>query len=158
MDMPRDENDLSDVERRLAGWQPASPRLDADAMLFAAGHAAGRGGRGRWFWPALSVLLAVLACGLGAWGLSERAERQVLASQLRERAVEPGAAPATGVAAPPGPAYRPSLDDYLHLRQLLDQDSNGAPVSTQPPGAQAGDPPPQPAILTPRQRDGLLEQ
>jgi len=158
MDMPRDENDLSDVERRLAGWQPASERLDVDAMLFAAGRAAGRGGRGRWLWPALSVLLAVLAGGLGVWGLFERAERQALASQLRQRAVEPGAAPVVGAADLPGPAYRPSLDDYLHLRRLMELDPSSWPGATQPPGAQAGNPPPQPAILTPRQRDGLLEQ
>ena len=34
---PRHEDDLSDFERHLAGWQPASDGLDADAMLFAAG-------------------------------------------------------------------------------------------------------------------------
>ena len=69
------EDDLSDVERRLTGWQPAAERLDADAMLFAAGRAAGQGGLGRLLWPACCVLLVVQAAGLLVWGLAERAER-----------------------------------------------------------------------------------
>ena len=72
---PRHEDELSDFERHLAGWQPAPGGLDADAMLFAAGQAAGQRGRGRLLGPALCVLFAVQGAGLGAWGLSERAER-----------------------------------------------------------------------------------
>ena len=39
---PEFPGDLSDLERRLASWQPASAGLNADAMLFAAGQAAAR--------------------------------------------------------------------------------------------------------------------
>ena len=69
---PRHEDDLSDFERHLAGWQPASDGLNADAMLFAAGQAAGRRGRSQLLWPMLCALLTVQAAGLGVWGLSER--------------------------------------------------------------------------------------
>jgi hypothetical protein len=145
---PRRNDDLNDVERRLAGWRPASGSLDADAMLFAAGQAAGRRGRGRLLWPALCVLLTVQAALLGAWGLSERAERQALASQLRERAPAPDAHPATEVAVT---GYAPSPEDYLHLRRRAERDPNGWLASLQPAGPPAlGPPSPQPAILSPR--------
>ena len=90
---PRHEDDLSDFERHLAGWQPASDGLSADAMLFAAGQAAGRRGRSQLLWPMLCALLTVQAAGLGVWGLSERAERQALASRLSERAPTHSALP-----------------------------------------------------------------
>src|SRR5260370_13561380 len=108
---PRREDDLSDVERRLAGWQPASGNLDADAMLFAAGRAAGPHGPGRLLWPAVCALLAVQAAGLAVWGLSERAERQALASRLRERAPTPSTAPTTAFAVAPKPSYEASPRD-----------------------------------------------
>jgi hypothetical protein len=156
---PRHEDDLSDVERRLAGWHPASAGLDADAMLFAAGQAAGRRGRGRLLWPALCAFLAVQAAGLGAWGLSERAERRALASRLRERAPAPSAPPATDVAVPPEPSYTPSPDDYFHLRRRAEQNLTRGPASLPPAAAQAlAPPPPEPAILRAGQRDGLLDQ
>jgi hypothetical protein len=152
---PRHEDDLNDVERRLAGWQPAPAGLDADAMLFAAGQAAGRRGRGRLVWPALCVLLAVQAAGLGVWGLSERAERQALANRLREPAPIPGAPPATVVAAS---SYTPSPDDYFHLRRRAEQDPGRWLASLPPAGPPAlGPPPPGPTILRAGQRDGLLD-
>jgi hypothetical protein len=154
---PRDEDDLSAVERRLTGWRPGGAGLDADAMLFAAGLATGR--RGRLFGLAVSGLLAVLAAGLGAWALTERAERQALASRLRDRTAHPKAPPKTDVPAGPASSYEPSEGDYLSMRRRMEQDPNGWPAARQPAGRPAlGPPPPQPAILTARQRDGLLEQ
>jgi hypothetical protein len=153
---PHDEDDLSGLERRLARWQPAAERLDADAMVFAAGRAAGRGGLGRLLWPACSVLLAVQAAGLLGWGLAERAERQALASRLREQPKAPNAAPVPAVLAEA--VYSPSPDDYLHLRRMMEQDPSGGLDSLQPDGPPPiGPPPPEPAILTPGQRGGLLE-
>jgi hypothetical protein len=156
---PQHDDDLSDCERRLAGWHPASAGLDADAMLFAAGRAAGRRGRARLLWPALCVLLAVQAAGLGVWGLSERAERQALASRLPEPAPAPGAPSVTAVAAS---SYTPSPEDYFHLRRRLEQDPGRWPASPQPAGPRGkepppGPPPPEPAILRAGQRDGLLD-
>jgi hypothetical protein len=156
-DTPRREDDLSEVERRLAGWRPGAEGLDADAMLFAAGLAAGRRGWGRLLGPALCGLLAALAAGLGAWGLSERAERQALAGRLRERAPKPGAPPATAVAVVPAPSYEPSPGDYLSLRRRMEQDPGGWLAPPQPAGPQAlGPPPPEPAVLRLGQRDGLF--
>ncbi len=79
-------DDMNDLERRLSAWAPASAGLDADAMLFAAGLAAGRPGPARFVWPALSGLLSVLVVALGAWLTVERSERLHLARQLRQQA------------------------------------------------------------------------
>ena len=156
---PRRENDLSEVERRLAGWQPASGSLDADAMLFAAGQAAGRRGQRPLLWPALCALLAVQAAGVGVWGLSEHAERLALAASLSQRAPVPSPSAASGLAVIPESSYQPSPGDYLSSRRLMEQDPNGWLASLQPAGPQVpGQPPPEPAILTPRQPDRLFEQ
>jgi hypothetical protein len=153
----RREDDLSALERRLAGWRPGAEGLDADAMLFAAGLAAGRRGRGRLLAAALCGLLTALAAGLGAWGLSERAERQILASRLQQ-APAPRPSPTTGSGAPPE-TYEPSPADYLSLRRRLEQDPDGWLAAGQTPGPQAlGPPPPAPVLPTPRQWKDLLEQ
>jgi hypothetical protein len=154
---PRHEDDLSKFERFLAGWRPSSDGLDADSMLFAAGQAAGRRGRSQLLWPMLCALLTVQAAGLGVWGLSERAERQALASRLPERAPTQSASPAT-VAVARESSYEPSPGDYLSTRRLMEQDPNGWLASVQPAGLKANvPPPPSPAVLTPRQRDGLFD-
>jgi hypothetical protein len=156
---PHNQDDLSDVERRLADWRPASAGLDADAMLFAAGQATARRGRGRLLWPALCVLLAGQAAVLGAWGLSERTERLALASRLHEAAPEPNAPPATAVAVLPKSSYAPSPDDYFHLRLRTEQDLDRwltSQAHTDPPAP--GPLPPAPAIPKAGQRDGLFDQ
>ena len=154
MDAPN-EIDLSDLERRLAHWQPAAERLDTDAMLFAAGRAAGRGAWGRRLWPACCLLMAIQAAGLLVWGLGERAERQVLANRLHTAPPLPNALLTPAVFAEFG--YTPSASDYLHLRRALEQDANGEQSAVPPEGAPAGQLP-EPVILTPRLRDGLFEQ
>jgi hypothetical protein len=152
---PRDEDNLSDLERRLAGWQPTAESLDADAMLFAAGRAAGRRGWGPLLWPTLCALLAVQAVGLGVWGLSERAERQALASLLHDHAPSPVPSPAPEV---PELAYAPSPDGYFNLRRQMEQDPNRWLASLQPAATPIpGPPPPEPPILRAGQRDGLLD-
>jgi hypothetical protein len=157
-DTPRRKDDLSEVERRLAGWRPGAEGLDADAMLFAAGLAAGRRGWGRFLGPGLCVLLTALAVGLGAWGLSEHAERQALANRLRERAPAPGGPPAAAVAAIPEPAEEPSPGDYLSLRRRMEQDPAGWLASPQSAGPAAlGAPPPGPAVLRLGQGDRVFD-
>jgi hypothetical protein len=155
---PGREDDLSAVERRLAGWQPESGGLHTDALLFAAGHAAGRRGRGPLLWPALCAVLAVQAAGLGVWGLSERAGRLALAGRLPERPPDRGTPPPTAVAALPESPSAPSPDDYLHLRRRAEQDPNLWLASAQPAGPPAPGPPPPPVIFRAGQRDDLLEQ
>jgi hypothetical protein len=157
---PLDNDDaLSDLERRLTRWRPDSAGLEADAMLFAAGLAAGRQRRGRLLGPSLCGLLAALAAGLGAWALSERAERQELATRLRVRAPTLSAASGPAVALTPAPSYEPSSGDYLSTRRLMEQDLSGMLASLQPVAPQApGPPPPSPLILTPHQQDSLSVQ
>ena len=157
--IPHNPNDLSDLERRLSSWRPGAAGLDADAMLFAAGLAAGRARRGRLNGPVLCGLLAALAFGLGAWGLSERAERQTLTALLRERGPSSQPLPVTVVAVFSEPGYTPAPGDYFSLRRQMEQDPDRWLASLEPSGGQAPAPPPAaPAILTPRQRDDLLNQ
>jgi hypothetical protein len=156
---PRPEDDLSDVEHRLAGWQPAPASPGADAVLFAAGLAAGRRGRGRLLWPVLCAVLAVQAAGLGAWGLSERAERQALVKRLQEPAPVAVAHPMVAAVERSLPSYSPSPDDYFHLLRRAEQDP-GRWLNPQPTAVPRapGPPPPQPTILRAGQRAGLLDQ
>jgi hypothetical protein len=153
---PRHEDDLNDLESRLSGWRPGNEGLDAAAMLYAAGVAEGRRGRSTLLWPAACVLLAGLAAGLGGWGLAERAERQALASRLRDRAPTPRESPATAVAVVPEPFDRPSPDGYLSLRRRMEQDPNRWLAPLQPEGP-LPTPPPEPAILHGGQRDGTID-
>jgi hypothetical protein len=156
---PRHEDELSDIERHLASWQPASDGLNADAMLFAAGQAAARRGRSRLLGPALCILLVVQSAVLGVWGLSERAGRLALATRIRERATAPSAPPATAVAVAilSEPSYTPSPEDYWHLRRRAEQDPGRWLASLQPLGPPAPEPPREPAILRAGQRAGLLD-
>jgi len=154
---PRHETELSEFERRLAGWRPDSEGLDADAMLFAAGLAAGRRGGGRVLWAALCVVLAVQAVGLAAWGFRERAERVALASRLHEPSPAPQVPGLLAATELPEPTYTPSPEDYFHLRQRLEQDPNHWLASAAGAGtATIGPPPPQASILRAGQRDGPL--
>jgi hypothetical protein len=114
------QDDLSPLERRLSGWQPASAGLDADAMLFAAGRAAARPGASRFVWPALTGILSVLVVALSAWLAVERSERLSLAEQLRSQA--PVLSPSL---VPPVSPTEPTSDDtgmydsYLSSRRAL---------------------------------------
>jgi hypothetical protein len=151
------EDELNKFERRLAGWQPASGNLDADAVLFAAGLAAAGRGRGRWLWPVSCAFLVMLAAGLGIWGVSERAERQTLANRLREHAPGSSVAPASDRAVVPEPSY--PLKGYLNVRRQAEEDPSRWLASSQsteplPPGPL----PPEPTILRSGQLDGFLNQ
>jgi hypothetical protein len=155
---PYNQDDLSATERRLSGWRPGAQGLDAGAMLFAAGLAAGRRGRSWLLWPASCLVLVGLAVGLGVWGLSERAERRALASQLREPAPAPSTPPATSVAMVAESSNLPPPEGYFHLRRQAEQDLGRWLGSLQSAGPQTvGPPPPQPAILRAGQWNGLVD-
>jgi hypothetical protein len=150
-------DDLSGLERQLAGWRPAGDGLDADAMLFAAGRASARP-RGRLLWPALACGLGVLAVALGAWAAAERAERLTLAETLRQHpapappAVLPGPspdAPSDGE----GTRHGPLALRNLVLEHGLDAWRDESLVHAGPPGPPAPDTP----VLRPWQRDRLAD-
>jgi hypothetical protein len=142
------QDDLSDLERRLSGWRPEVEGLSDQAVLFAAGIAAGRAGRSRIIWPGLCGLLAVLAAGLGAWGFNERAERQFLISQLPERAPVTSSTPAS-TDIYPSESSTPAPDGYFNLRRQMEQDPGRWLASNEAVGTQAPRfPPAGPAVLS----------
>jgi hypothetical protein len=150
---PHAEDDLSEVERRLRGWRPDATGLDSDAMVFAAGLAAGR--RGWLLGTTLCGVFAVLACGLGAWGLSERAERIALAGRVYERAPTATTLEADAVAMASEGRQPLAPDAYFSLRRQAEDDPSPWPAARLPEAP----PPPPPSeneILTAGQRDGLL--
>jgi hypothetical protein len=146
---PRDANDLSGIERTMAGWQPSTAGLDTDAMLFAAGQAAAAGRRGRYLWPALCAFLAIQTTGLAIWGLREHSEREVLARRLGDHTPAAQVPPADVVA-----SYSPSPNDYIHLRQRAEHDQRLWLAAEH--AEAAGGPGLDPAILRAGERERLL--
>jgi len=61
--MSTDDNQRTPLESALRGLAPVAPRLDRDALMFAAGRASAS--RRRWAWPALAGLFALISLGLG---------------------------------------------------------------------------------------------
>jgi hypothetical protein len=152
-------DDLSEIERRLSVWRPSAEGLNRDAMLYAAGLAAGKAGRGRLLWPTLCSLLAVFAAALGAWGLNERAECRFLVSRLHERTPSSAASPTNALVAAPHSAFVASPDSYLNLRRQLEQDPGRWLASRDSTGPAAiGPAPPEPAILRASQFEALFNQ
>jgi hypothetical protein len=149
---PGHEDDLSAVERRLLDWRPNSANLDGDAMLFAAGLAAGRR-RGRLVWPALCFLFAAQAGGLALWAYAERADRLALAKRLEEHAPTSIVAPAPMIveSVPVAPS-----DGYLVRRRLIEDDPAVWLAYREPASARV--PAPPSAILNAFQREALLDQ
>src|SRR5262245_36590415 len=78
------EPDLTNLERRLGAWLPARDRLDADAMLFAAGRASARNLPARFAWPTIAACLALAAGLLGNRLITERAENHQLVARLHQ--------------------------------------------------------------------------
>ncbi len=130
-------DDLNELERRLADWQPSQANLAADRMLFAAGRASARTGK---LWPSIAACLAVLAGGLSVGLVHERSGRQALAEEvaaLRASHPVPAPAPDSSPAAPLTPG------SYWTFRHDLEENPDAWP---QPPAAD----PPSPA--TPAER------
>jgi hypothetical protein len=155
--MNRESKDWKDIERLLSGLRPRSDGLRADAMLFAAGLAAGRQAKRRSFFPLLCGILALTGAGLAFWGLAERRELM----QLARNPPQPDRSPSIAVIRELGPAkstYEPSAEDYLSLRREMEADPNRflvlhTVVSSRPAEA----PPPPAVILQAGQRGGILD-
>jgi hypothetical protein len=118
-----DGEDLRALERRLSAWRPAADGLDADAMLFAAGRASARPGRGRFLWPALAACLALTSAGLGVALVREQAERLALARQM------PSPTPAPAIVPPAPPADEPvAPDSYRASQRALEEGLDAWPA------------------------------
>ena len=140
-------DDQGEVERRLAGWKPAGDRLDADAMLFAAGHRSARSGPARFIWPGLTACAAGLALVLGVWLNAEREERKSLARQLQLLPPAAVSHPSPDIA-PLEPVSEEnwSQSSYLAARPALEGGLGAWPAqpvrSAEPPGPPDAEVPP----------------
>ena len=155
------ENTLSDLERRLRGWQPAAAGLSRERMLFEAGRAAG-GQRSRPRAVGVAIHLGLLAACAGllaAWSnerlAHQRLGEQLLALQTQLQAQsDPEALPSRSVppAAQLSRLERPDPMSYLVLVRRLGGtepfesrspiDRSTAPISRDeplPPTLRAGD-------------------
>ena len=154
----RNSKELNDMERLLSGLRPCQDGLDADAMLFAAGLAAGRQAKGKVLLSTVCGLLAVATAGLALWGLAQRQELIQLARHQQERVGDfrifagqrkPEQAPSV---------YEPSVDDYLSLRRAMEADPNDfvalSPAGNLRPGEL---PPPETEILNTGMRGNILD-
>ena len=150
------EDHLNEFERRLSAWRPATEGLESDAMLYQAGLQAGRRSRGRSLWPSLCLALAVACTGLGAWGLSERAEHEALAGQLRAHMVARRDLPFNVVSVPA--TYVPTSNDYFQLRRQAEQDLGRWLASIETIGTQSIKQQAGPDILRAGQFDRFRDQ
>ncbi len=151
------EAPLSDLERRMGRWRPASGSLDRDRMLFDAGRASARGESWGRLVGALAACLALVALGLGGLLVRERGYRQGLEVALAERTREP--APREMVAPLP-PFAEPAPDSYLALsRRILASGLEELPptVSNAPRDEISERPEPTLTPLSVRGRGGLRE-
>jgi hypothetical protein len=153
-------DEMNELERRLAAWQPIESGLDADALLFAAGRASARPSAARFVWPALTACASLLAIALGVWLVNERTERLALARQLRQQSHLLATTPSTSPVADPTPARieeEPPADSYLASHRALDKGLEAWPISSvvhaDPPGTK----PPHSPVLQAGRLDALLD-
>ena len=156
------QDELSDVERRLSSWRPETEGLSRDAMLFAAGLAAGRTGHGQRLWPTVCAALAIAAVAVGAWGVNERHECQLLLGRLQdhhEHAPSVSAPSNNALAVSRVTAAAASPNSYFNLRKQLEHDPGEWLASQEPiPLPPLGPGPPEPSILRASQYESLLNQ
>jgi hypothetical protein len=136
------EGDLTDLERRLAGWQPASLGRDRDRMLFEAGRAAARAEVWARVPLASAAALALVAVSLGALLVRERDQRHALEVRIVQQSSLPKPiAPPIEAALSPIVDRPPAPDSYLVLtHHMLAAGLDDAPLPT--PRTTPGDTPP----------------
>jgi hypothetical protein len=127
--MSGEPDDLTTFTRSLANVPPHAGQLDRDALLFAAGRAAGRRGL---VWPTLIGVLAVLSVALTATLLTRPTTVVVVERTVRVPAPVPQrpppadtVRPADESSAPDQTPPSPALTDALRLRQRLLRDGLG---------------------------------
>ncbi len=151
------EAPLSDLERRMGRWRPASGSLDRDRMLFDAGRASARGESWGRLVGALAACLALVALGLGGLLVRERGYRHALEVTLAERTREPVLPEPVS----PLPTLgEPAPYSYLALSRRI-QASGLEELPPAAPNAPRGEIPerPEPPFtpLSTRGRGGLME-
>ncbi|GIW86433.1 MAG: hypothetical protein KatS3mg108_0757 [Isosphaeraceae bacterium] len=111
-------DELSELERRLAGWQPAAPtNLSRERMLFEAGRASAVSARGPW---TLSACLAMVCASLGAGWAAERSGRiqaENVAARLTPREAPTAIEPTSSIPPPTMPRRPPDPSSYFALTQ-----------------------------------------
>ena len=135
-----DRDELDAFARRLAGMPPSTQGLNLDRMIFEAGRASACDALPGLVWRGATVLLVLVAFGLG--GLLVRAERQrlllehQLVASLRERALEQAdrmPPPMPGhVAEPIAPASYLALSRRIRTGELFDPPSAMGPSARVP--------------------------
>jgi hypothetical protein len=135
--MSGEPDDLTAFTRSLANVTPHPGQLNRDALLFAAGRAAGRRGP---FWPATAAALALVSTVLGATLLVRPPTVVEIERIVRVPTPVPADAPAADLAGPrddpstPTPsAPSPALTEALRQRERILSDGAGE----QPPAAWA---------------------
>jgi hypothetical protein len=136
---------LSDLERRLRSWEPASGGLDRDCMLFEAGRAAaGRTvgpGRSVRLWRLATAAAVVAALGLGQGWRTERLHRQAV--ELLLAAELPRPVPTAQARPSRPPRHEPSvtpIDPSSYLALVRRTAPPGPAPLPGPPGDTSGQP------------------
>jgi hypothetical protein len=130
--MSREPDDLTAFTRCLANVPPHPGQLDRDALLFAAGQAAGRRSS---LWPVTSVALVVLSAVLTVTLLTrpptvvERVVHVPAPAAVEAPTHDPVPGPEDSSAPPPTVAS-PSLAEALRERARLLRDGAGEPPPT----------------------------
>jgi hypothetical protein len=122
---------LTDLERRLARWQPQSTGLDAEAMLFAAGRASVRQSPARFAWPAVAACLAIGTGILSVQLFHQRAAHRTILARMIETTM-----PVVSDQPPELPA-----NSYLLVRRALERDPDFALFTIHAPSAKSSDQP-----------------
>lgn len=133
------QNDLSDVERRLASWTPAAQGLDLSAALFAAGRASACPSKALRAWQAAAACLAVAGLILGTGLAWERSQRLTLVAKLADNSV-----PVASAIIPMEPLAPSS---YFVLRHKLEESTDVAALAVYADGPGSKEPsPPEPPV------------
>ncbi len=133
--MSTDEHDLSELERALAGLQPAAAPFDRDRLMFQAGRTAAERPR-RWLWPATAGLTTSVAACLGLVLLLQPAPVPVVQIVYVDRPVPPTTPDKPAPPTPPAPAPSTGVlaaSSYWLQQQALER--RGFDVSAEPIGA-----------------------
>jgi hypothetical protein len=118
---PDQTDAVTELERRLADWRPATAGLSPDQVLFAAGRVAGRTGRNLgWI---VSGCLVVLTLVLGTTVVFEREGRLQLLAQLQDvrQVIDPVPRPLFEEGESPS-STPPRASSYLTARNAMIHD------------------------------------